>query len=563
MAQIHQLKIKNFRGVKDFTQTFGDTNLIVLIGRGDSGKSTILEAISMVLSPAWNLKIYDTDFHNIDPSQSIEIEVSLKNVPDELLTDGKYGLYKRLLKNGEISDDILEDDSDEAQDILTIKMTVDNTLQPQWLVTNNREGQEDKEISYRDRALLNMFMIADYNDRHFSYNRISPLYTLLKQSGKNPRSIEQKIVEIVRNTYQSVSTDSNFEEFGAVTERIKKQANNLGLNVSNLQTLLEYKGNSYTESNITLHDKNTPYNLYGKGSKRLLSMAIQLELVQQGGIILIDEIEQGLEPDRIRTIIKRLNTIKQGQIFITTHSRDVLVETSYNTVYLTRKAKSSLHTFDEGLQGLLRLHPEAFFSKRIILCEGATEYGFIRAIDSYLIKKTNRGLSLRSISAIDCKGGDKFYRYAIQLKQNGYDVITFNDDDNSSISKSKKEALDNSVTMAICETGKSVEEQIFSDVPWETVIQLVELAIELKSQNIISSILKDSSISDINDIEEQENIRALLGKKASEENWYKNVTYGEKFGEKVMESYGKETQGTERCKLIELLIKWIDESTTN
>ena len=59
MTRIHELKIKNFRGIRDFSNTFGAANFICLIGRGDSGKSTILDAISYVLSSSWNLTFFD------------------------------------------------------------------------------------------------------------------------------------------------------------------------------------------------------------------------------------------------------------------------------------------------------------------------------------------------------------------------------------------------------------------------------------------------------------------------------------------------------------------------
>ena len=81
MAKIHTLKIKNFRGFESFEHVFGFSNFICLIGRGDSGKTTILEAISRVLSPSWNLSFYDTDFYNCDISNPIEIEVTLYEVP--------------------------------------------------------------------------------------------------------------------------------------------------------------------------------------------------------------------------------------------------------------------------------------------------------------------------------------------------------------------------------------------------------------------------------------------------------------------------------------------------
>ncbi len=50
MAKIIQLDIKNYRGIESLSLKFErDKNLICLIGRGDSGKTTILDAISSVL----------------------------------------------------------------------------------------------------------------------------------------------------------------------------------------------------------------------------------------------------------------------------------------------------------------------------------------------------------------------------------------------------------------------------------------------------------------------------------------------------------------------------------
>jgi len=47
MTKIIQLDIKNYRGIKDLSLSFShNQNLICIIGRGDSGKTTILEAIS-------------------------------------------------------------------------------------------------------------------------------------------------------------------------------------------------------------------------------------------------------------------------------------------------------------------------------------------------------------------------------------------------------------------------------------------------------------------------------------------------------------------------------------
>ena len=565
MARIHQLKITHFRSIEQFEQCFGDTNLIVLIGRGDSGKSTILKAISLVLSPAWNNTFSDTDFYNLDTTIPIEIEVSLRCVPDKLLSDAKYGLYKRLLVNGDIIDDISksgEEPSAEEEDILTIKLVVDDALQPKWYVVNKRE-QDDIEISHRDRALLDMFMIADYVDNHFSYNRLSPLHALFKKSLDAPDTIEKKLVDVVRQTYQSIASNMSFQEFEKVASEIKRQAMLLGIEFDDLKTSLKYKCNAYTESDITLHDsQNRPLEMYGKGCKWLLSIAIQLALIKTGGIILIDEIEQGLEPDRIRTIIKKLSQVEQGQIFVTTHSRDVVVESKADTIYLMKKGSSFLYLFEPELQGLLRSQPEAFFARRVILCEGATEYGVIRALESHLQQNRELSLSARSIAIVDSKGGNNFYQYALWLKKKGFDVITFNDDDNTAISSTKKEAIDAGVRMAICDAGKAFEQQLFNDVPWTVVIKLVQLAKGTFSEEAVISCLDGvQSISDLNNTidKQQLEIREKLGIQAKKKGWYKNVAASENLGDVLFSHLDTFEGDNTLSREFNILTDWINE----
>lgn len=561
MARIHQLKINHFRGIEHFEQCFDDTNLIILIGRGDSGKSTILKAISLVLSPAWNNTFADTDFYNLDTTKPIEIEVSLRCVPDKLLSDAKYGLYKRLLVNGEIIDEISKSGEEpfaQEEDILTIKLVVDDTLQPKWYV----DREQDIEISHRDRALLDMFMIADYADNHFSYNKLSPLYALLKKGLDAPNTIEKKLVAVVRQAYQSIASNVSFQEFEKVATEIKQEALNLGIEFDDLKTSLEYKGNAYTESNITLYDgQNRPLGMYGKGSKRLLSMAIQLALAKTGGIVLIDEIEQGLEPDRIRTIINKLSQVAPGQVIITTHSRDVVVESKSETIYLMSKEANSLYQFESELQGLLRSQPEAFFARRVILCEGATEYGIIRALDHYLQREGKLGLSARSIAVVDSKGGDNFYRYAIWLSTKGFDVITFNDDDNKSILSSKEEAISAGVRMAICDAGNALEQQLFNDASWSIIIELVYLAKDILSEEAIVSCLDGiQSISDLNSLidERQLDIRQKLGTQSKKKGWYKNVTDGESLGELLFSNMENIEKDRTLYQELKMLLDWTD-----
>lgn len=49
--KIRKLKIKNFRGVSELEWSLPNAGIFCLIGKGDSAKSTILEAIRYVFYP--------------------------------------------------------------------------------------------------------------------------------------------------------------------------------------------------------------------------------------------------------------------------------------------------------------------------------------------------------------------------------------------------------------------------------------------------------------------------------------------------------------------------------
>ena len=74
------------------------------------------------------------DFHNGDTTKPIVIEVSLQDLPPELLSESKFGLYKRILNpDNEIVDYFSEEESG-CSDILTIRLVVHEDLEPTWYV---------------------------------------------------------------------------------------------------------------------------------------------------------------------------------------------------------------------------------------------------------------------------------------------------------------------------------------------------------------------------------------------------------------------------------------------
>ena len=382
MAVLHKLSIRNFRGLKEFDQVF-DTGLTCIIGRGDSGKSTILDAINYVFSSSWGIHFNDSDFYNCDMTNPIVIEGTVTGVPEKLLS--QYAAHVRgILPNGDICDDMEDPEAAELVSALTIRLTVTKDLEPSWDVVSNR-GQEPMPIKSSRRALLNVFSVADFNDRHFSLNKGNPLYTLYKQlTGEDILDGENKVLDIMRDAKKEFDTSIS-DKFKGVIDKVKSVATELGVSLNEITASLDHRDIAISENKVSIHEDGVPFRLKGKGSKRLLSLAIQMSLTQPSGIILIDEIEQGLEPDRVQHLVCVLSRYTDKQIILTTHSSHVIVEIPCNSLYIRRDDTISLTHVDGYMQNVVRSNPEAFFAKKVIVCEGPTEIGIFRAINEYLL----------------------------------------------------------------------------------------------------------------------------------------------------------------------------------
>lgn len=549
MSHINRISIKNYRGIKSLTQDFGDERFIILIGRGDSGKSTILSAIYAALSPAWNMVFSDLDFYEQDTTNPIEIELGLNELPKEFLKESKYGLYLQNDLSGQV----------EPKDLtITIRLSVDDTLEPHWTVKSRAESDiDDKPISGTDRALLAVNFITDYTDNQFSYSRQSPLYALTKANIDSNTTIERIKSQLIRSMAGAID-EKQVNPLNAPLKSLRQTAEMLGLTVEDLHAQIDIKENPYTGNSIALHEGPLPYRLRGKGSKRLMSIVIQSELTKQGGIVMVDELEQGLEPDRIVTLVRILKKTSAGQVFITTHSLNVVLEANWNNLFILNKGDECLHRVNEELDACRRTNPQAFFAKKIICCEGKTEQGFIRAIDAWLQKTHQTSFSAKGVVLVDAKGGDNMYSYSVMLKSLGYDTGVFADDDTASLKSAKGRAINSNVQLFLCEEGNCLERQVIMDLPWEKICEIVNCDQEdFPHKNINLSVDFLKRLNDASTLQAQKEMREeiITFSVSKGKEWFKHIPGGEFLGRIVMASY-ENMQDVHLKSTINNLLNW-------
>ena len=83
MPIVRKVEIENFRSIKKL-EWFPSEGMNCLIGAGDSGKSTILDAIDLCLGARRSANISDADFFELDVEQPISITLLLGALDDGL-----------------------------------------------------------------------------------------------------------------------------------------------------------------------------------------------------------------------------------------------------------------------------------------------------------------------------------------------------------------------------------------------------------------------------------------------------------------------------------------------
>lgn len=563
--RIDNLKVRNFRGIQTADIDFSEyQRLVCIIGPGDSTKSTVLQAIEYALYPNYGLLLNDSDFYNNDISTPIVIEVTVSEICDALISEEKYGLYLR----GDISQD---DDEPQSVPRLTVRLTVDQTLDPKWEVVCNRK--EPKTISYRDRRRLCICTVGDSCSSDLAWGRGSVL-NFYADAGTAARQIQTSAQRA------AVGGATQSEDLNAGCAAIVKVAKLFGVITSGDITNQLMFGTAYSASSIGVFDGNVPLKLKGRGSQRLLSIGLNAIAEDSTSVLLLDEIESGLEPYRVRSLINTLRhqKAKCGQIIFSTHSSVVVAECSASELMFIQSENGLTHVkqpvfhddaVDNRIQAIIREKPEAMLSRRIIVCEGKTECGFMYAIDEFLKKRNLPCLAACGVSWIDGDGSNQ-YGLVEKLCLLGFQVALFCDSDRPE-DKRKLERLESrNVKCFQWNEGFCIETQIFRDSNIDVANALIQAMRDNERYNscgeyldvchgIYSVLYPDKAYESCLPLaitEKMQDARDAIGSLAKKHGWIKNITAGRGFGAVVMNNIFQFDQQSGTRKLLRLIVRW-------
>ncbi len=544
--KLRHLRIRCFRGIKELDWRLpGD--FLCLVGPGDSCKSTILDAVELVLSPRWNPNFEDSDFYDGDVARSIVISATLGELPRWMLSEAHFGLRLRgMAPSGEIHDEPEEGD----EEVLTVSLSVDSSLEPSWEVVTDRHP-EGAKINAREREKLGAVRLGPPFERHLSWAKGS----MLARLGGDQDEHAEMLADANRRARNAVDK-SKLPKLSATAQVVAQLASSFGVKPRlSFVPALDPGANAVGAGGLALHDGPVPLRRAGLGTRRLVALAMQRHVAREGGVILVDELENALEPYRVRRLTRELLAPsvlgdieadeeepsgprdRKGVVLMTSHSPIVLAELEARHLCIVRTTAEGVTTIlplGDSLQPLLRDHPEAFLSRKVIVCEGKTELGLLKGLDEAWSQK-NQPFAFEGVSLVHAGGRTKVGKVAQSFRSLGYEVAVLADSDEP-LDVTPQELSSCGVAVTCWSSTVSTEQRIFLDLPREGV----ECAIYFAFKNIgettvrsqLCSALKMSTKELPQEVEDwlvfkpEVEVRDAMGQAAKAKNgWFKSVPH--------------------------------------
>jgi putative ATP-dependent endonuclease of the OLD family len=434
LARIRRVEIARFRGITSLSW-FPSNGINCLIGPGDGGKSTVLDAIDFCLGARRTVQFNDADFNALDVTEPIDITLTIGELDDALQNLETYGLY---LRGFDAATGTIEDEPErELETVLCLNLTVRSDLEPTWTLISDRAKAQDatRNLTWADRVRLAPMRIGTLAEFNLAWRRGSVLNRLTDEKA----DASAALAKAARDARGAFGEEAE-KQLGETLRIVGEIARELGIDVgARVRALLDAHSVTFSGGTISLHDQEgVPLRGLGTGSARLMIAGLQSRAASRSPILLVDELEHGLEPHRIIRFLGSLGAKEESpplQVFMTTHSPVALRELSGNQLVVVRE-RARQHEFlnvgsENDVQSAIRLYPDAFLASSVLVCEGASEVGIVRGLDQH--GSTNGEVSVFAcgVALVDCGGGeaDKPILRAMAFHRLGYRTAVLRDAD--------------------------------------------------------------------------------------------------------------------------------------
>ncbi len=387
---VKRIIVSGFKALGSFEMELGE-NLNVIVGDNETGKTTVLEAVGLVLSGqmAGRSVLYDLDPYYFNTGMAVEYFTRLRRGENPPLPQILIEAYLDDNSTGELAR-LKGTNNTRGEDCPGLSMAI---------VLNQDLADDFKSYvsNVRNAELIPVeFFTVQW--RSFAGNsvtartlpfRATVIDTSLFRAYFGPNKyLAQIIAECLKDDKQRISLAAAYRQLkhAFMGEPGIKEINDYLMQKKGditgkaLTLSLDMSARSTWESSITAHLDDVPFSDVGKGEQSRVQMKLAIEAATASSVLLVEEPENHLSHSNMSRLIDEISRKAAGrQILITTHSSFVLNKLGLDRVkllstyrVLTLSALSSPTTdYFMKLPGYdtLRL----LLSARTILVEGPSD----------------------------------------------------------------------------------------------------------------------------------------------------------------------------------------------
>jgi putative ATP-dependent endonuclease of OLD family len=412
--RIARIKIENFRGIKVGEILF--TRNVVLVGENNTGKSTILEAIDLVLGPERLSRAAPIDEHDFYAGQytdladnpvEIKVEVVVVDLNDEQIRHFKdhvewWNEPERGLLAGPPPENTDAGGVKPALRVAfkgTYDKEEDDFVGQTYFGSPQLENGEYQPFRTFDKRLCGFLFLRTLRtgSRALSLERGSLLDIILRLQEKRPQMWEDVLQQLrilpVAEKPDLGITDILSSVQNAIRSFVPTDwADNPHLRVSDLtreslrRILTVFMGTGAVRDDGSSHA--APFQHQGTGTINTLVLALlsQIAELKQNVIFAMEEPEIAIPPHTQKRIVDSVRS-RSAQVLFTSHSPYVLEEFDPGEVLVLCRSEGNLSAVPAELPPAVKPKAyrtefrtrfcEALLASRILVVEGRTEYDAI------------------------------------------------------------------------------------------------------------------------------------------------------------------------------------------
>ena len=381
-AIIRHIGIERFRGIKSLKWNPAPA-MNVIVGGGDVGKTTVLEAIALLLSPSNTLNVSEADYWQRDCESEFVIQ-AIFSLPSSSDISQQPKLALPWTWNG--SDAVqpaMPDDGDDdmpppSRPVYRFQVRGTAELEISWEIVQPNDEVDPLPATLRRQIGVVRLGGDERNERDLRLVYGSALDRLLADKGLKSRisqelakfDLKQMLVEDANAAL--VRLDEALEKASLPSRLELGLTGSQGLSIGSLIGLL-----AASDEGVSL-----PLANWGAGTRRMVTLQIAAASESETRVTVIDELERGLEPYRVRKLTQTLQS-EATQSFVTTHSAVAISAADQAHLWYLDPDGHIGHLPREKISRQQDRDPETFLCRLAIIAEGQTEIGFA----SYLLER--------------------------------------------------------------------------------------------------------------------------------------------------------------------------------